>query len=552
MNGGGQGHGIAPPPGGDAPVDGICQDCPRELLTVTVRRDFPLRDGELLGTWRWSSSSGTRSQDPMRWTRSFEGPLQSGEERPLVPREERPFFGWGIGRPALGSPGSSGGQCTTDERVPIVADVKLLRDSTELRSARTSGPDGRAELETTGLNGDFFVQILPRDRDDTPTGPGLPANANPPDLLYRSCTIRIRLRNGRLDDVRDPYDPPTGKTHCRVGNRQVWEPTVTHLPVSLKPVWWKHPGPLNRSFSQPDMIVIHCTSGARLGNALNRWFGQGSHTGPHYTIDIDGHVIKHVQESRRITHAGGRWEGKGRVDHRSVGIEIINPTTAAIDEVSCYSDYTSRGEPPYTPEQYRALIIMNRRILHHHPLIGHRIVGHSDVATGNATGQTRYAADQYGTKRWWDPGTHFQWERLEGEGLGMVSRRHFNAGTSYAVSDGTSSTGLFHRFPDLELREGDCDHQGTTTARYGGVARPIFSGDALEELQQDLWEIGYSLRVNGRFDVWTAGAVERFTIHFFSGTRGQRRERTVNIETARRIKDVVEEVRSAVDGVSPV
>jgi hypothetical protein len=132
----------------------------------------------------------------------------------------------------------------------------------------------------------------------------------------------------------------------------------------------------------------------------------------------------------------------------------------------------------------------------------------------------------------WDPGERFRWELLERESLGMVPQAHFNAASSYS--------GVFSRFPDLVLREGDHDPN-----HFGGANRSPFSGSVIKELKQDLADIGYSItNVNGQYDAWLGGAVDRFLRHFFSASRGPRTGRNVDLPTATRIKDVAEEVRN--------
>ena len=79
-------------------------------IQVTVRRDFPLRQGERLGEWAWSSADGSVRQDPQQWALDGEDADVPPEDEELHSEQERPIFGWGIGRPSLGAPGDDAGR----------------------------------------------------------------------------------------------------------------------------------------------------------------------------------------------------------------------------------------------------------------------------------------------------------------------------------------------------------------------------------------------------------------------------------------------------------
>jgi len=525
------------------------------ILMITLRRDFPLRAGEKNGDWQWTNARGERIQEKMRWSKPEEAPLEPDID--LTAETERAIYGWNIGDPDLGSEGDGAGQYTTDHSNPIGSTVQLVRrtertegDTIEferetIREATTTtntqgnfDRSGEILLSTGGLTGDFIITILPDDLYDGEAGPDLGEESNAPLILYNSVDIQIRLEQGFLVNVSDPYDPPEGKTGARIGNRQKFKPSTTHLPVSLKPVWWNHLGGFSRAQGDIDLFVIHRTNGGRLGNAINRFFGSND-IGAHYIMEADGHIIKLCKESKEVVHAqSGRWGGRAwnqrtnKLDY-SIGIETINPNQ---ENVTSYPAYSTRGNPPYTSEQYRALSVLITQIIEAHPHIGCRIVGHCDVATGPPRAGT--PNDCYSVKRFMDPGTHFEWERLEGDGLGMrAGENHFDVESSYE--------GIFHTFRGLELRENDRDPHGSNPAILGGHQRTGIRGQPVRDLQQDLSYIGYSLRVNGGFDSCTAGAVDRFKRHFFSGSRGGMTGGTINRETAEMIKNVAEEVMTS-------
>ena len=477
---------------------------PPTSILVTVRRDFPLRRGERLGEWAWSSADSTSRKAPQRWT--FEGDASGGPpaaDVELQCEDDRPMMGWGIGRPELGSAGDNAGQKTTDRGEVIAATVRLRGENGELLAeAPTTGRDGATRLITAGATGVFHVEVEPEALTDDPAGPGMESER---ELLYRASSTRIVLRAGRIAEVDDPYDPPCGHTDVRVGNRKVWTPTTTHLPLSLKPQWWRDPGSRRRrgGTAAVRMLVLHCTGGSRMGNPLNRFFarrGSGYTTaGANYILDVDGHAIKLAADDRTKVHAGVGWWGGDRdiIDH-SFGIEIINPNTGDPNE------YMACAKPPYTEEQYATILRLSAAIVEAYPSVGPRILGHCDVATGNAQRQTGVRPNTYGNKRNWDPGMHFEWERLQSAGLGMVPIDAFDANTTYA--------GVFGRFPSLTLDVRDADPSGSSAARYGGEERPEISAPAaaVEEVQRDLEDIGYCLGVTGRFDDRTFAAVDRF------------------------------------------
>jgi N-acetyl-anhydromuramyl-L-alanine amidase AmpD len=498
-------------------------------IRVTVRRDFPLRQGERLGEWAWSSADGSVQQGPQRWT--FEGDAEvppAAEE--LNSEDDRPIFGWGIGRPSLGAPGDNAGQLTTDRSEPIAGTVRLRNESGDVLSEGTcAGRDGACALATAGSTGTFTVDIEPERLTEDKAGPGMSSEHL---LLYRRVSVEVELRRGKLVGVLDPYDPPRGKTNARIGTRKIWTPTTTELPVSLKPEWWKDPGSRRRrgGTGAISMLVLHCTGGSRMGGPLNDFFGWNDERtartskGANYLLDIDGHAIKLVSDDRAKVHAGvGRWGGDRRIVDHSLGIEIINPNTGAANA------YMARAKTPYTEEQYATILRLVREITEAYPNIGHRVLGHCDVATGNARRQTGVPRDTYGRKRRWDPGLHFEWSRLEAEGLGMVPAEVFDATEAYG--------GVFASIDGLRLNTGDRDAQGSRPARYGGTPRPDHPAavTVIEQLQTDLRTVGYSLRINGSFDARTFAATDRFRRHFAQAGMTDAEQGTIDAAIAERL-----------------
>ena len=106
----------------------------------------------------------------------------------------------------------------------------------------------------------------------------------------------------------------------------------------------------------------------------------------HFLVDRGGGVTQYVPVLRRAWHAGvSRWQGREACNDFSVGVELEG------------DDRT-----PFAAVQYERLVALIRAIqagLGDRGMTGltdENIVGHEHVAPG----------------RKWDPGAHFDWERL--------------------------------------------------------------------------------------------------------------------------------------------
>ncbi len=150
-----------------------------------------------------------------------------------------------------------------------------------------------------------------------------------------------------------------------------------------------------------DLLIIHCISlppgefgGCwiddlfcnRLDFDAHPYFHglRGLRVSSHLLVRRDGRVTQYVPLHRRAWHAGASaWEGRGRCNDYSIGIELEGTETLG-----------------YSDAQYLALARLTREIRRAFPAItDKRIVGHSDVAPGRKT----------------DPGPAFDWARLRSE-----------------------------------------------------------------------------------------------------------------------------------------
>ncbi len=206
-----------------------------------------------------------------------------------------------------------------------------------------------------------------------------------------------------------------------------------------------------RAGAQVDMLVLHYTGCPSAESALLWMCSVDSQVSAHYLVDEDGEIIQLVDEAMRAWHAGAAcWAGETDVNSRSIGIEIQNP------------GYLACPLQPYPDAQIEAVLALCRDIMVRHGISPLRVVGHSDVAPARKT----------------DPGEHFPWGRLAGEGLAFMVEPVLS--------------------PDA----------------CGPSLCPGDAGEEVMQLQAGLARIGYGLGETAVFDEMTEAVVRAFQRRF--------------------------------------
>ena len=140
-----------------------------------------------------------------------------------------------------------------------------------------------------------------------------------------------------------------------------------------------------RGGARPELIVLHYTAMESAEAALERLCDPEVEVSAHYLIAEDGRVWQMVEEKMRAWHAGaGFWRGIEDVNSASIGIELAN-----------------LGDHPFPEPQMIVLEDLLRGIMGRWGIVAEGVIGHSDMAPA----------------RKGDPGPHFNWERLEKQGL---------------------------------------------------------------------------------------------------------------------------------------
>jgi N-acetylmuramoyl-L-alanine amidase len=141
----------------------------------------------------------------------------------------------------------------------------------------------------------------------------------------------------------------------------------------------------------PDLLLLHYTGMASGAAALARLCDPAAQVSSHYLVEEDGRVFALVDEEKRAWHAGkSRWAGEEGLNHRSLGIEIVNPG----------HEY---GYRPFPEPQVAAVIALCQEVAGRWAIPPGRVLGHSDVAP----------------LRKEDPGELFPWPRLAAAGIGL-------------------------------------------------------------------------------------------------------------------------------------
>ena len=122
-----------------------------------------------------------------------------------------------------------------------------------------------------------------------------------------------------------------------------------------------------------DLVVLHCTESSAAGALAWLTAKDAMPVSAHYLISKAGDLVQMVGENNVSYHAGGTkekpssWRGAGKVNERSVGIELEN---------------RNDGLDPYPPAQLTVCLWLVLRACRRFGLTAEEVVGHADVDPG--------------------------------------------------------------------------------------------------------------------------------------------------------------------------
>jgi len=157
---------------------------------------------------------------------------------------------------------------------------------------------GLARVPFSGLSdGDHILNILP-DPNDRSSGAASPSTTDRSKRLYRPLEVVVTVQNDKVKEAK-ARDSKANHGYITAFND-------TELAIDLKPDWMRSSVFGSRSGSTAiSLIVVHHTAGPIISGAIHQGLNV---VGPHYEIDLDGHVVKFVEDAKSAWHAGqSRW-----------------------------------------------------------------------------------------------------------------------------------------------------------------------------------------------------------------------------------------------------
>jgi N-acetylmuramoyl-L-alanine amidase len=139
------------------------------------------------------------------------------------------------------------------------------------------------------------------------------------------------------------------------------------------------------------MLILHYTGMKSAQAALDRMCDYEAKVSAHYMVDLDGKIFRLVAEEMRAWHAGvSYWRGNTNLNHRSIGVEIVNQGHEF-------------GYTEFPAPQMKSVANLCLEILNRHNIPARNVVAHSDIAP----------------TRKQDPGELFTWKILAEKGCGI-------------------------------------------------------------------------------------------------------------------------------------
>ena len=402
-------------------------------------------------------------------------------------------------------------------------------------------PDGEYVLKLNPPAGHELRGAMPgpitdpavRDAQLRPVGPADAFFNDPPQhTRFRFLEVRITIVNGVLHEDKDKNKITLVKdmlhTQAVVAHGAAVRESESLLAIDWKPDWVQcgltdgpkkqqaDPSRPGKLLSPVHFIVLHHSDATTPGSTLDHFSDRVNNkdrAGAHYLVDVDGHVIKMMDETLLTNHAGRcSWYEleSDPVMTRTAGFRWSD-ISVGIEQVHKYPD-------KYTSNMVVGTKNLIERIRSAYGTSPHNVLGHGEIALHGPLNAMRIG------RKLTCPGEAYDWYILENSGnatkpgSGVVPHARYDA---FFISNPSG-------------------------ALNSGSGRP--SSVAVSGLQLTLSELGYFVKITGAYDEPTLRAVEAFQVRYFSGKfrSGQlpriitKNVRLVNLVTIQMMHDVLD------------
>lgn len=362
-----------------------------------------------------------------------------------------------------------------------------------------------------------------------------PKKSYPPngtyEVEYRPMKLELSVTSGSISGV--VIEEPSADENSPSPVVPFWknvDETKTNqvVHVEWKPDFLRRLKPKLRPFQRKradlplELFVVHQTAGPSMGKALNSFLPPAVTSGAHFVNDVDGHLVRMVDDIYYSQHAGGyrrqrepNW-GIGSKETQKLG-RSVNDRAVGVENV--HADNTKESElapdnNPFTEAQYASLShLIKGYISMYEGVVPRNVIGHQD-----ATPKARC------------PGPHFVWEKLEATGASLApvdlpkGEESTMFGGFFAEPEGS---GRVLQFDDEQTQAED----GSFGILRGNraVADKLPAGP-VTALENALRAIGYGVderikretggrHAAGAFDLVLTFCLAQFMRHFCTGTR---------------------------------
>lgn len=267
-----------------------------------------------------------------------------------------------------------------------------------------------------------------RSPTNRPAGPGLTNKDTTADFYFRSFKATFHIDgDGVLIPDRTTTDAPKpahGRVFSETGNAKSgselvldWRPDLIRaggekarnprrIHATNNPV-----NPFDAGITRgeqarsPPILVIHQTTRKDISFLID-FVGTANENSIHYGVDLDGFIVKTVDEHYATGHAGpSMWRQRADVRDFSVGVETCHSDRKDPSEASESGSTTFRR---FFREQIEALARLADELQGAFPIARGNVVGHVEVRTLKPGPSRILSRDKVNC-----PGYHLDWERLE-------------------------------------------------------------------------------------------------------------------------------------------